>query len=182
MRISSRTVTVLASSLIALHASLAASTAGAQRTAPAAAQRPIAVALLLPDGAYALTLTPATLDQRSIASVQPIALSAQVVHTGTAVAITTTDGLTLDGTSSATHLKASGPMQHSMLTLELGGSGSSASGTFALVSRAGRQLGGTVTVAPAPRYQAHTSKRGGCSGLWDCVKTITGYDWSTIFG
>lgn len=160
---------------------LGATAVHAQRPLAVGPQRESLVARLLPDGAYDLTLTPATLDQRSLTSARPIALSAQVAHNGSSVTITTSDGLVLNGTSSATHLKVSGPVQRSTLTLELGGSSANASGTFALVGRAGRQLGGTVTVAPAPKYSARTSKHG-CSGFWDCVETITGYDWRTIFG
>lgn len=176
---SRRARAIVAASLTAL--TLGATAAHAQRPATPIPQRQLAVAMLLPDGAYDLTLTPATFDQRSLASAPPIALSARIAHNGTSVTMTTSDGLTLSGTSSVTHLKASGPVQHSTLTLELGGRGTAASGTFALVGRAGRQMNGTVTVVPAPRYMTHTAKQG-CSGFWDCVKTITGYDWSTIFG
>src|SRR6185312_7752014 len=79
-----------------------------------------AIASLLPDGAYELTLTPATGDSRAFASARPFQISAQVAHAGTETTITTSDGVTLRGASSPTHLKASGPVHGATLTVELG--------------------------------------------------------------
>jgi hypothetical protein len=107
-------------------------------------------------------------------------VGAQVTRDGTGVTIATSDGMTLHGAASASHLKASGAVQASTLTLELGGSGASASGTFLLAGHGGHELTGTAVVGAAPRMIAHTSKSG-CHGFWDCVKTITGFDWS-VFG
>jgi hypothetical protein len=141
-----------------------------------------AIASLLPDGAYEMTLTPATGDSRAFASAKPFQIGAQIAHAGTETTITTSDGMTLRGASSPTHLKASGPVRGATLTLELGGSGAQASGTWTLRGKGEHQVTGTVTVAPSPRYQAHTAKQGGCSGFFDCVSQITGYAWKTIFG
>lgn len=141
-----------------------------------------AIASLLPDGAYELTLTPATGDSRAFAGAKPFRISAQIAHVGTQTTITTSDGVTLRGASSPTHLKASGPVHGATLTLELGGSEAQASGTWVLRGKGEHQVTGTVTVAPSPRYQAHTAKQGGCSGFFDCVSQITGYTWKTIFG
>lgn len=145
------------------------------RSAPAEAQ-------LLPSGTYELILTPATADSHPFTNAAPIPLTAQVVHAGAGTTITTSDSITLRGASSATHLKASGAVHGATLTLELGGSGTQASGTWSLRGRGTHQAAGTVTVALAPRYQARTSKRGGCSGFFDCVKQVTGYDWGSFFG
>lgn len=148
---------------------------------PVATQRPMVQQIvLLPDGAYQLTLTPAWLEQRAVQNAQPIVLDAQVTHSGGNVTVTTADGMSLKGSASASHLKASGAVQASTLTLELGGSGTTASGTFKLVGHNAHELAGTAVVSPAPRMVAHTSKSG-CHGFWDCVKTITGFDWS-VFG
>lgn len=179
MHLTSATLGLLAA--VTLHASVAAAQV---RTAPPTpmAVRPVAAAQLLPTGAYDLTLTPATGDTRPLSGAAPIELSAQVASNGMETTITTSDGLVLRGASSPTHLKASGPVHGAELTLELGGSGTQASGTWILRGKAAHQVTGTVTVAPAPRYQAHTSKQGGCSGFFDCVSQITGYAWKTIFG
>ena len=156
--------------------------AQARPVSPVVAQRPVAPELvLLPDGAYQLTLTPASRDQRTLPATPPIVLGASVTHAGSAVTVTTSDGMTLHGSASASHLKASGAVQASTLTVELGGSAATASGTFLLAGRGGHQLTGTAVVGPAPHVLAHTSKPGGCHGFWDCVKTITGFDWS-VFG
>lgn len=141
-----------------------------------------AIASLLPDGAYELTLTPATGDSRAFAGAKPFEVSAQIVHAGTETTITTSDGLVLRGASSAAHLKASGPVHGATLTLEVGGSATQASGTWLLRGSGAHQVTGTVSIAAAPRYQAHTAKQGGCSGFFDCVSQITGYTWKTIFG
>lgn len=168
--------------LIAALALIVPSVVSAQgRVAPAPPAH-ATIASLLPDGAYELTLTPATGDSRALANAKPFQLSAQIAHTATETVITTGDGLTLRGASSPTHLKASGAVHGAELTIELGGSGTQASGTWILHGKSAHQVTGTVTVTPAPRFQAHTSKQGGCSGFFDCVSQITGYTWKTIFG
>lgn len=135
---------------------------------------------LLPDGVYEFTLTPASVQQRVLASAPPITVDAQVTHGATDATIITVDGMTLRGGSSPTHLKASGPVQRSTLTVELGGSGTNASGTFLLASPEGQRLTGTATVVPASRDQTHAASRGSCTGFWMCVKAIKGYDWSAF--
>lgn len=154
----------------------------AQSTPPALALHPVVQMQFLPDGAYELTMTPATGDSRVMTGARPFQIDAQIVHAGAETTITTSDGVTLRGASSPTHLKASGPVHGATLTLELGGSGTQASGTWMLRGRGEHQVTGTVTVAPPPRYQTHTSKQGGCSGFFDCVSQVTGYAWKTIFG
>lgn len=185
MRLSSGTITPLALLAIASLA-LRVPAAGAQvrSTTPSVpvAARQIQGAQLLPTGAYELTLTPATGDSRPLSGAAPIQLAAQVTRTATETTITTSDGLVLRGASSAAHLKAAGPVHGATLTLELGGSGTQASGTWMLRGKGEHQVTGTVTVAPPPRYQAHTAKQGGCSGFFDCVSQVTGYAWKTIFG
>jgi hypothetical protein len=169
---------------VAAAAVLMPAIASAQRgatPAPAVAQSARA-AVLLPDGAYLLTMTPATGDSRAFTTAAPIQIAAQAVHSGMETTITTNDGVVLRGASSATHLKASGPGHGARLTLELGGSGTEASGTWLLRGQGAHQVTGTVTVAPAPRYQTRTSKQGGCSGFFDCLTQVTGYAWKTIFG
>ena len=148
---------------------------------PAAAPSTPPTAPLLPDGVYEFTLTPASVQQRVLASAPPITVDAQVTHDATEATIITVDGMTLRGGSSATHLKASGAVQRSTLTLELGGSGTSASGTFLLAAPGAQRLTGTATVVPASREQTRAASRGSCSGFWTCVKAIRGYDWS-VFG
>lgn len=178
MRLSHGAVALVA--LATLHAPAAAAQARSVATAPVAA-RPIA-APLLPAGAYELTLTPATGDARPLTGAAPITLSAQVTSSGTQTTITTSDGMTLQGASSPTHLRASGPVHGATLTLEVGGSGTQASGTWLLRGKGAHQVTGTVSIAPAPRYQTRTAKEGGCSGFFDCVSQVTGYAWKTIFG
>jgi len=180
MHLTPATLGLIAAAL-ALHTSVAAAQARNAPTAPLTV-RPVATAQLLPAGAYDLTLTPATGDTRPLSGAAPIQLSAQVASNGMETTITTSDGLVLRGASSPTHLKASGPVHGAELTLELGGSATQASGTWILRGKTAHQVTGTVTVAPAPRYQTHTAKRGGCSGFYDCVSQVTGYVWSTIFG
>lgn len=136
---------------------------------------------LLPDGAYQLTLTPASRDQHTLPGVRPIVVGARVTHTGDDVTVATSDGMTLHGSASVSHLKVSGAVATSTLTLELGGSGATASGVFRLAGHGGHELTGTAVVGPPARMVAHTSRSGGCHGFWDCVKEITGFDWS-VFG
>lgn len=180
MRMNSAAATLLALAALTLRAPDAAAQVRAATTP--VVTRSAEGAVLLPTGAYELTLTPATADSRALTGAAPIPLTAQVVHAGAETTITTSDSITLHGASSATHLKASGAVHGATLTLELGGSGSQASGTWVLRGRGTHQATGTVTVAPPPRYQTHTAKRGGCSGFWDCVKQVTGYDWGSFFG
>lgn len=177
-----RLTTVAAIALALAAIPLAARSAHAQtHPAPAQLQRPVATPLL-PDGAYELTMTPAASDAHAFTNAAPFQVEAQVVHAGLETVMTTSDSITLRGASSAMHLKASGPVHGAMLTLEVGGSGTQASGTWLLRGKTDHQLTGTVTIAPAPRYQTHTSKQGGCSGFFDCVSQITGYVMKTVFG
>ena len=157
----------------------AGATLGAQTKplqAPPVLQR-AALAGLLPDGAYVLTLTPAAMGAASLQSAQTIVVGAQVAHSGNGVTITTSDGTALTGTASVNHIKASGPVHASTMTVEVGGSGTTASGTFLVAGAANHKLSGTASLAPAPHANAHTEKSGGCSGIWDCIKTITGTSW-----
>lgn len=136
---------------------------------------------LLPPGAYELTLTPATGDSRALTGAAPIRLDAYVIHTGAETTITTSDSITLRGASSATHLKASGPMHGAVLTLELGGSGAQASGTWLLRGRGTHQVTGTVTVASASGHPTRPVRRSDCVGFRDCVRHVAGYDWNSFF-
>ena len=165
---------VLGAAGVAAAATVAAQTT--QLSPPPTLQR-AALAPLLPDGAYLLTLTPAAMGTTPIQSAQPIVVGAQVAHTGSGVTITMSDGTTLSGAASITHIKASGPVHASTMTVEVGGSGTSASGTFLVAGTANHKLSGTASLAPAPRAMARTEKSGGCDGIWDCIKTITGTSW-----
>lgn len=158
---------------------LAASPVHAQAHAAQAAGEQI-VPPLLPDGTYDLTLTPASVQQRVLTSAPQITITAQVAHFGADVTIITSDGMLLHGVASPTHLKATGAVQRSALTLELGGSRTNASGTLLLAAPTGQHLTGTATVAPASQHTAR-SPTPRCTGFWACVKSIAGFDWS-VFG
>jgi hypothetical protein len=154
-------------------------TAGAQATrvaTPNLTQRPT-LTPLLPDGRYVLTLTPAAMGSVALKSTQPIVVGAQVAHSGSSVSVTTSDGTALNGTGSVNHIKVSGSMNTSIMTVELGGTGTNASGTFLVAGSANHNLTGTASMAPAPHANAHTENGGGCDGIWDCIKVITGISW-----
>lgn len=152
--------------------------ARAQLRAPSVLSTPTE-SQLLPNGAYQFSFTPATVRGKRVARSSTVQMSGQVSHTGTQVTITMEDSTTFHGAASSTHLKAAGQLQGQPISIELGGSSGQASGTW---SAGGQRLTGTVTVAPAPRYQTHTAKQGGCNSIKSCVEQWTGFSWSTIFG
>lgn len=152
---------------------------GAQvlRAPTAVAQRHVATEiLLLPDGGYVLTLTPAALKEKSSTShaPAPMELDVDVMHSGGSVTVTVSDGTVLTGTASASHLKTSGLVKASTLTVEVGGTGSTAGGTFVFAGHGANRIAGTAAFAPAPRRAAHKKSggMGGCSGLVSCASMI----------
>ncbi len=52
-----------------------------------------------------------------------------------------------------------------------------ATGSFTANPAHGPVLHGAAQLVPAPATAPRAETRRGCSGFWDCVKLITGYDW-----
>lgn len=149
----------------------------ARSPAPIVQKRPMPSMVLLPNGSYVMTLTAAALKSKSSttsSAPQPMELDADIVHNGSSVTVTMSDGTVLTGTGSASHLKASGPVKNSTLSIEVGGTGSSAGGTFLFAGHGTNRISGTAAMAPAPRLAAHKKSggMGGCNSLMSCASMM----------